>query len=72
MPRSRPRTPPVGRMVVGIFARLAGYGRELIYERAAVARRAACARGERTGRPRALTPDQVRERTTARKRGHIQ
>ncbi|HET9255766.1 MAG TPA: recombinase family protein [Pseudonocardiaceae bacterium] len=51
---------PVGRMVAGIFASLAEYERELIYERAAAARRAARARGKQTGRPRALTQDQVR------------
>lgn len=50
----------VGRMVAGIFAALAEYERELIHERAAVARQAARARGKQTGRPRALTPDQVR------------
>jgi DNA invertase Pin-like site-specific DNA recombinase len=50
----------VGRMVAGIFAALAKYERELIHERAAVARHAARARGKQTGRPRALTPDQVR------------
>jgi DNA invertase Pin-like site-specific DNA recombinase len=51
---------PVGRMVAGIFASLAEYERELINERAAVARQAARARGKQTGRPRALTLDQVR------------
>ncbi|HET9255491.1 MAG TPA: recombinase family protein [Pseudonocardiaceae bacterium] len=51
---------PVGRMVAGIFASLAGYERELIHERAAVARQAARARGKRTGRPRVLTADRVR------------
>jgi DNA invertase Pin-like site-specific DNA recombinase len=50
----------VGRMVAGIFASLAEYERELIHERAAVARQAARVRGKQTGRPRALTPDQVR------------
>jgi DNA invertase Pin-like site-specific DNA recombinase len=51
---------PVGRMVTGIYASLAEYERELIYERAAVARQAARARGKQTGRPRALSADQVR------------
>jgi DNA invertase Pin-like site-specific DNA recombinase len=51
---------PVGRMVAGILAILAEYERELIHERATVARQAARARGKQTGRPRALTPDQVR------------
>jgi DNA invertase Pin-like site-specific DNA recombinase len=41
-------------------ASLAEYERELIHERAAVARQAARARGKQTGRPRALSPDQVR------------
>lgn len=50
----------VVRMVAGIFAALAEYERELIHERAAVARQAARARSKQTGRPRALTPDQVR------------
>jgi DNA invertase Pin-like site-specific DNA recombinase len=50
----------VGRMVAGIFAALAEYERELIHERAAVARQAARARGKQTGRPRALTSDQIR------------
>jgi DNA invertase Pin-like site-specific DNA recombinase len=47
---------PVGQMVAGIFASLAEYERELIHERAAVARQAARARGKQTGRPRALSP----------------
>ena len=50
---------PTGRMVAGIFASLAEYERTLINERAADARAAAQARGKQTGRPRALTPDQV-------------
>jgi DNA invertase Pin-like site-specific DNA recombinase len=50
----------VGRMVAGIFASLAEYERELIHERAAVARQAARARGRQTGRPRALSVEQVR------------
>jgi DNA invertase Pin-like site-specific DNA recombinase len=50
---------PVGRMVAGIFASLAEYERELINERAAAAREAARARGKHTGRPKALTSEQV-------------
>jgi DNA invertase Pin-like site-specific DNA recombinase len=46
--------------MAGIFASLAEYERELIHERAAVARQAARPRGKQTGRPRALTPDHVR------------
>jgi DNA invertase Pin-like site-specific DNA recombinase len=59
----------VGRMVAGIFAALAEYERELINERAAVARQAARARGKQTGRPRALTPDQVRVARRMREAG---
>jgi DNA invertase Pin-like site-specific DNA recombinase len=50
---------PMGRMVAGIFASLAEYERELIKERAAVAREAARARGRRVGRKPVLTPEQV-------------
>lgn len=59
----------VGRMVAGIFAALAEYERELIHERAAVAQQAARARGKQTGRPRALTPDQVRVARRMREAG---
>lgn len=59
----------VGRMVAGIFASLAEYERELIHERAAVARQAARARGKQTGRPRALTPDQIRVARRMREAG---
>jgi DNA invertase Pin-like site-specific DNA recombinase len=62
---------PVGRMVAGIFASLAEYERELIHERAAVARQAARARGKQTGRPRALTPDQVRLACRMREAGEL-
>ncbi|MCW2298414.1 recombinase family protein [Rhodococcus erythropolis] len=48
-----------GRMVAGVFASLAELERELIHERAAVAREAAKARGQQTGRPKALTDEQV-------------
>src|SRR3546814_504511 len=50
---------PAGRMVAGVFASLAELERELIHERAAVAREAAKARGKQTGRPKALTNEQV-------------
>ncbi|WP_458681643.1 recombinase family protein [Prescottella equi] len=50
---------PAGRMVAGVFASLAELERELIHERAAVAREAAKARGKQTGRPRALDDEQV-------------
>lgn len=49
---------PMGRMVAGIFASLAEYERELLIERAAVAREAARARGKRVGRQPKLTPEQ--------------
>lgn len=51
----------VGRMLAGIFAALAEYEVELTSERAAEARAAAAARGKQTGRPKALTADQVRQ-----------
>lgn len=50
-----------GRMLAGIFAALAGYERELMHERAAVAREAARLRGRHTGRPARLSIDQVRQ-----------
>ena len=50
-----------GRMLAGIFAALAGYERELMHERAAVAREAARLRGRHTGRPPKLTAGQVRQ-----------
>ena len=49
----------VGRMLAGLFASLAEYERELIAERARVARQAAAARGKLPGRPRKLPADQV-------------
>lgn len=52
---------PTGRMLAGILASLAEYEKVLINERAAVAREAAKARGKQTGRPAALTEDQVRQ-----------
>src|SRR5262249_31926109 len=62
---------PVGRMVAGIFAALAEYERELIHERAAVAREPARARGKQTGRPRALSADQVRLARRVRGAGEL-
>jgi DNA invertase Pin-like site-specific DNA recombinase len=50
---------PVGQMIAGVFGSLAQYERTLINERAADARAAAKARGKQTGRPRALSTDQV-------------
>lgn len=50
----------VGRMLAGLFASLAEYERELIAERARVARLAAAARGKRPGRPRKLDDTAVR------------
>ncbi len=49
----------VGRMLAGLFASLAEYERELIAERARLARQAAVARGKLPGRPRVLAPDKV-------------
>jgi len=49
----------VGRMLAGLFASLAEYERELIAERAKVARQAAAARGTLPGRPRKLPADKV-------------
>ena len=48
-----------GRMVAGVFASLAELERELIHERSAAAREAAKARGRQTGRPKALSGEQV-------------
>jgi DNA invertase Pin-like site-specific DNA recombinase len=50
----------VGEMLLGIFGSLAQYERALINERAQQAREAARARGQHTGRPRALTDKQAR------------
>jgi DNA invertase Pin-like site-specific DNA recombinase len=49
----------VGEMLLGIFGSLAQYERALINERAQQAREAAKARGQHTGRPRALTDKQA-------------
>lgn len=51
---------PTGRMLAGILAALAEYERTLIAERAEAARESARARGRQVGRPRAITPDQLR------------
>lgn len=53
----------------GIFAALAEYERNLINERATAAREAAQARGKHTGRPRALTPAQLRQARQLREAG---
>lgn len=58
-----------GRMMIGILASLAEYERELINERATAAREAARARGKQTGRPKALTADQVRQARRLRDAG---
>jgi DNA invertase Pin-like site-specific DNA recombinase len=49
----------VGELLLGIFGTLAQYERKLINERAQQAREAAKARGQATGRPRALTDKQT-------------
>lgn len=51
---------PTGRMIAGILAALAEYERSLINERASAARDAARARGKQVGRPRVITPEQMR------------
>lgn len=48
-------------MLVGIFASLAEYERELMHERGAAARAAARLRGRHAGRPPRLTPAQTRQ-----------
>lgn len=62
-------TTNVGRMLMGIFATLAEYERELINERAAQARAAARARGRQVGRPRLLTDDKIRYLRFLREQG---
>lgn len=57
-------TTAVGRMLTGVFGSLAEYVRTLINERSAAAREARRARGLNVGRPKALTPDQVRQLRT--------
>lgn len=58
-----------GRMIAGIFASLAEYEHGLILERANAAREAAAARGKQTGRPRTVSPDQVRQARRLREAG---
>ncbi|MFT4265578.1 MAG: recombinase family protein [Nocardioides sp.] len=50
---------PVGQVVAAVMSALAEMELSLIRERAAAAREAARVRGRHTGRPRALTDDQV-------------
>jgi DNA invertase Pin-like site-specific DNA recombinase len=52
-------TTPTGRLVLHIFAALAGFERELIRERTRDALAAKQRRGEKLGRPNALTPAQL-------------
>ena len=51
---------PTGRMLAGILASLAEYERSLINERAQAAREAARARGKQVGRPKVISPEQLR------------
>lgn len=51
---------PTGRMIASMFGAMAEYERSLMLERAAAARAAALARGKQPGRPRALSPEQVK------------
>jgi len=60
---------PTGRMVAAILAALAEYERTLINERAEAAREAARARGQRVGRPRVITDDQLDTIRTLRAAG---
>jgi DNA invertase Pin-like site-specific DNA recombinase len=53
-------TTPGGRLVFHVFAALAEFVRELIVEGTKEGLAAAVARGQRLGRPPALTPEQVR------------
>ncbi|MBA8964747.1 DNA invertase Pin-like site-specific DNA recombinase [Rhodococcus percolatus] len=48
-----------GRLMIGMFSMLAEFEVDLKAERAAAAREAAAARGKHTGRPKALTDEQV-------------
>lgn len=52
-------TSSVGRLVLGVLAAIAQFERDLIRERTSAALRAKQRRGERLGRPVALTPQQV-------------
>ena len=52
-------TSPAGRMVLTVFAGIAEFERELIYQRTSSGRVAAKARGVRFGRPPKLIPDQI-------------
>lgn len=54
-------TTPGGRLVFHVFAALAEFIRELIVQSTNEGLAAARARGQRLGRPPALTPDQVRQ-----------
>ncbi|KQS57827.1 resolvase [Geodermatophilus sp. Leaf369] len=58
-----------GTLIAQIFSALAEYERKLTNERAAAARTAAAARGQHTGRPRALTPEQVKTAQLMRNSG---
>ena len=49
-----------GKMVFGIFAALAEFERELIYERTKAGLESARARGRKGGRPYKMTPAKVR------------
>ena len=59
-----------GRLQAAIFSAMAQYERELLKERAAVAREAAAARGRHVGRPRALTDEQTRAARVLREAGN--
>ena len=48
-----------GRLILGVFAAMSEFERELIRERTAAGMKAARARGVHVGRPRKLTPDRL-------------
>jgi len=60
---------PIGKLLMPIFAGMAEYERTLILERSNAARQAARDRGKLPGRPRALTPDQLRQAMALRASG---
>jgi DNA invertase Pin-like site-specific DNA recombinase len=51
--------PPAGRVVLTVFAGIAGFERVLIHQRTSSGRIAAKARGVRFGRPSKLSPEQI-------------
>jgi DNA invertase Pin-like site-specific DNA recombinase len=60
---------PAGKMLYAVLGAVAQFERDVIRERTKAGLAAARRRGERLGRPRALTPAQIRECRQMRKRG---